>query len=174
MNKKLLKTAGKLFILLVLVCSMGITVCAEDDLEDISVEQMSFEENDGSSYEAGENDQYVDGIYNVGVNARASMTGVIRLLKSGSKLGASYSTDYTHTVDKIGVKNVKLDYKGSLGIWHNIITLDNRYRTNASTYLGSFTCTGVVGRTYRLKATHYIIDGSYTETRNNVTLDFTF
>lgn len=174
MNKRSYKTIYRFIFLLILILSMGITVCAESDEEDTNVEQMSFEEIEGAQYEIDENDRYVDGLYNVNGNARASMTGVIRLVKSGTKLVANYSTDYTHSVDKIGLKNIKLDYKGSLGIWHNIITLDNRYSTNVSAYQGAFSCTGVIGRTYRLKATHYIIDGSYTETRNNVTENFTF
>lgn len=174
MNNKNLK-AGKFFLLLIIVVfSISMTAFAEDDSEPIGVECSSFIEDDELWNEAGEWDQYADGIYNVGANARSSMTGVIRICKSGSKLVANYSTAYTCVVDKIGIKNLKLQYKGSLGIWHDIITLDNRYRTDAAAYQGAFSCSGVIGRTYRLKGTHYIINGSYTETRNNVTLDFTF
>lgn len=174
MSVKLIKSTQRILLACILLFSMSMTVFAEGETEDISTEQDSFIEYDGQQIDFGEQDSYVDGIYNVGPNARANMVGIIRLVKSGTKLGASYSTDYTYAVDKIGLKNIKLDYKGSLGIWHNIITLDNRYNTNASSYQGAFSCTGVIGRTYRLKATHYIIDGSYTETRNNVTEDFTF
>ena len=51
--------------------------------------------------------------------------------------------------------------------------MDDRYRTNASAYQGSFSCSGVVGRVYRVTGTHYIINGSYTESRNNVTGELT-
>ena len=171
MNKTMKKINILLSLLLVFVLCINMTAYAEDDSESIDTEQSSFTEIDGEAIDFVE---YVDGIYNVSKNARASMTGVIRLGKNGSKLFANYSTDYTYAVDKIGIKNLKLQYKGSLGIWHNIITLDNRYSTNSSTYQGGFSCSGVIGRTYRLKATHYVINGSYTETRNNVTENFTF
>lgn len=160
---------------IILICALtfclNIRVYAMDDETEMdNVEQMTFVEEDTIN----EVDQFVDGIYNVSPNARASMVGVIQLSQAGTKLQANYSTTYTSAVDKIGVKNIKLEYKGSLGLWHTIITLDDRYRTNKSSYSGSFTCSGIVGRTYRLQSTHYIIDGSYTETRNNITGNLTF
>lgn len=175
MNKKLIKISKLLSLILIMVLSINMTVFAEDDdSEPIDTEQSSFIEDDEQIQEPEDFDQYVDGIYNVGKNARASMTGVIRLGRSGTKLIANYSTDYTQKVDRIGVKNITLQYKGALGIWHTITTLDDRYSTNTSSYQGAFSCSGVVGRTYRLKATHYIVNGSYTETRNNITDNLTF
>ncbi|MDD7388576.1 MAG: hypothetical protein PUG60_02755 [Lachnospiraceae bacterium] len=175
MNRKLVKKVIYFILLVSLIFCFEITAFAEeDDSEPIDIEQSSFTEYDDVFYSVDEFEQYVDGIYNVSENARTNMTGVIRLGKTGSKLFASYSTVYSYPVDKIGVKNIKLQYKGSLGIWHDITTLDNRYSTNASAYQGGFSCTGVIGRVYRLKGTHYVIDGSYTETRNNVTDTITF
>lgn len=174
MKRNLIKISKLFSIVAILFFSIGMTVNAEEDLESVDTECSSFTENDELWNENFEGDQYVDGIYNVSGNARASMTGVIRLCQSDGKLVANYSTSYTYSVDKIGVKNIKLQYKGSLGIWHDIITLDNRYRTNAAAYQGAFSCSGVIGRVYRLKGTHYIVDGSYTETRNNVTDTLTF
>ncbi|MDY4971795.1 MAG: hypothetical protein SO101_16340 [Lachnospiraceae bacterium] len=173
---KLLKNIIKIVCLsILLIFCMGMTVLAEeDDSESTEIEQLSFIEDDELLKEIDEFDSYVDGIYNVSENARAAMSGVIRLGKSGSKLIANYSTSYSYAVDKIGVKDVKLQYKGSLGIWHTITTLDDRYRTDSSLYQGAFSCSGVIGRTYRMKGTHYVIDGSYTETRNNVTDTITF
>lgn len=158
-------------LICILIFGMNMNVyAAEDENESGSEEQASVIEEDI----VDEVDQYVDGIYNVSPNARASMVGIIRLSQAGTKLQANYSTTYTSTVDKIGVKNIKLEYKSSLGLWYTILTFDDRYRTNKSSYSGSFTCNGVVGRTYRLKATHYIINGSYSESRNNVTGTLTF
>lgn len=166
--KKLSKWIVLVFVLL--FC-LNINVCAaEDENESINVELESFIEEET----VDEVDQFVDGIYNVGPNARASMTGMLRLSQAGTKIQADYSTSYTSTVDRIGIKNIKLDFKGSLGVWYNIITLDDRYRTNKSTYSGFFTCNGVPGRTYRLQATHYIKDGSYTQSRPNITEGLTF
>lgn len=178
MSKKLRKASRIIAIILVMALCMGMSVSADDeteeDMEAVDTEQMSFSEDEGQLTDIDEFDQYVDGIYNVGKNARAAMSGVIRLGRSGTKLISNYSTVYTYSVDRIGVKNIKLQYKGSLGIWHTIITLDDRYYTNKATYMGSFSCSGVIGRTYRMKGTHYIINGSYTETRNNVTLELDF
>lgn len=161
------------WIVFVIILTFGMNMsvyAAEEEIELDSNESVVYTEGDTID----EVDQYVDGIYNVSEYMRASMTGLIRLAKSGTKLHGSYSTSYTHDVDRIGVKDVKLQYKGSLGIWYTIITLDDRYFTNESTYMGSFTTTGTIGRTYRLKATHYVKDGSYKETRNNVTGELTF
>lgn len=170
-----LKKSRFAILSLILIFSVGMTAYAEeDDSEPVDIEQSSFTEDSNLWEEMTESDPYVNGIYNVGENARANMTGIVRLGKSGSKLIADYSTVYTYSVDRIGVKNIKLQYKGSLGIWHNVITLDDRYRTNSGAYQGAFSCSGVIGRTYRLKGTHYIINGSYTETRNNVTLELDF
>lgn len=174
MNKKIFKCRNIIMFSIILVLCLNTTVYAQENDNEISDELESFVEYDGQPDELEEIDQYVDGIYNVGVNARASMSGVIRLYQSGSKLASSYSTEYSHTVNKIGVKNIKLQYKGSLGIWHTIITLSDRYRTNASAYQSSFSCSGVVGRVYRVTGTHYIIDGSYTQERDNVTGELTF
>ena len=171
MNKKISKIMA---LLLIVTMMMSITAFAEGNDSEIEQEQLSFSEYDGSNDNIGEIDQYVDGIYNIGENARASMSGVIRLYQSGTKLATTYSTAYTKTVDRIGVKNIKLQYKGSLGLWHDIITIDDRYRTNDAAYQGGFSCSGVIGRTYRMKGTHYIIDGSYKESRNNVTDGLTF
>ena len=63
---------------------------------------------------------------------------------------------------------------GKRGIWYNLVTLDDRYFSNMSTYTGSFSTTGTFGRTYRLKCTHYITDDGTTKTRDNVTGELTF
>lgn len=175
MNKSLSGISKIFVMLLVMTLCMNLTVYAqEDDEEDVYEEQQSFTECDGFITEPDVVDQYVDGLYNVDSNARASMTGLIRLYQSGSKITSTYTTTYTTDVDKIGIKNIKLQYKGSLGIWHTIITLDDRYSTNSASYMGSFSCTGVVGRVYRVKGTHYVIDGSYKQERDNVTGELTF
>lgn len=157
--------------MLIVVFCMNMTVyAADEEIELDSEEQIAYTEGDTLD----EIDQYVDGIYNVNEYMRATMSGLIQLSQSGAKLQANYSTGYTSTVDVIGVKNVKLQYKGSLKIWYTVITIDDRHVNNDSIYAGAFTCNGVVGRTYRLKATHYIKLGSYTETRDNSTLELTF
>ena len=160
-----------ILLISILTFSMSFNVCAaEDEVELDSNEQVLYTE--GTTVDRV--DQYVDGIYNVDEYARASMSGLIRLSQAGTKLQASYSTGYTTDVDKIGMKNVKLQYKGSLKIWYTIITIDNRYVKNDSIYVGSFSCDGVIGRTYRLKGTHYVtIDGS-TESRDNITGELIF
>ncbi|MDY2626735.1 MAG: hypothetical protein SOW08_00230 [Lachnospiraceae bacterium] len=174
MSKRIRKLERIMVFVVLAVFCLNITVCAQENDVDISCEQESFVEYDDQINDIGEIDQYADGIYNVGTNARASMSGLIRIYQSSSKLACVYSTEYSHTVNKVGVKNIKLQYKGSLGIWHNIITLDDRYATNTTEYMGSFSCTGVVGRVYRVKGTHYIVDGSYTQSRDNVTGELTF
>lgn len=158
-------------LLLALLFCMNINVYAADDETELdSDEPIEYEEN-----VVIENwDRYVDGIYNTNENARVSITGVVRLGCSGTKLLGSYSTSYDYAVDKIGVKNVKLQYKSSLGIWYDLVTLDDRYFSNMSTYTGSFSTTGTFGRTYRLKCTHYITNDGTTQTRDNVTGELTF
>lgn len=143
---------------------------AEEEIELDSNEEVEYVEGDT----VDEVDEYVDGIYNTNEYMRVNLTGLLRLIKSGTKLCGSYTTTYSYAVDRIGVKNVKLQYKGSLGVWYTLITLDDRYFTDKSTYTGSFTTTGAIGRTYRLKATHYIKDGSRTETKENQTGNLTF
>lgn len=158
-------------VLSIFVFCLNVNLYAKaEELELDSDEQVEYVENETID----EIDEYVDGIYNTSEYARADISGVIRLAKSGTNLHGSYSTSYTYAVDKIGVKNVKLQYKSSLGIWYNLITLDNRYVTNDSLYGGSFTTTGTFGRTYRLKCTHYITDDGTTKTRDNVTGELTF
>lgn len=157
-------------LILVVFC-MNVNVHAADNENELDSDEI-VEYVEGEVLE--NYDEYVDGIYNTSENARVSITGVIRLAKSGTKLGGSYTTSYTYAVDKIGVKNVKLQYKSSLGIWYNLITLDNRYVTNEAFYAGSFTTTGTFGRTYRLKCTHYITDSGVTQTQSNITGELTF
>lgn len=141
-----------------------------DEIEIDSNEQVDYVEGDTID----KVDKYVDGIYNTNEYMRTGISGVVRLAQSGTKLHGSYSTSYTHVVDKIGVKDVKLQYKGSLKIWYTIITLDDRHFTNNSTYMGSFTTTGTIGRTYRLKATHYVTENGSTQTKANMTGELTF
>ena len=75
-------------LLIVLVLSMNINVyAANEEIELDSDEQIEYEED--ISIENW--DEYVDGIYNTNANARVSITGVVRLGRSGSKLGGSYS-----------------------------------------------------------------------------------
>lgn len=155
---------------LIIFCC-GIQVSAEEaELE--SDEQWEYIENDPNSYISNP-DQYVDGIYNDAINTTnarsASLTGVIRLASSGNKLCASYTTTYPYTASKIGLKNIKLQYQNSLKIWTNAITLDDRHDTNSAFYTGYFTCNGVFNRTYRLKATHYVVYNGKTQTKTNVT-----
>lgn len=164
---------NKYLILLVSICVLCMNVnayAAENEIELDSNEEIEYIEGDPLEHF----DAYVDGIYNTNENARVSITGVIRLGKSGTTLGANYSTSYTNVVDRIGVKNLKLQYKSSLGIWYTLITLDDRYVSNKSTYTGSFTTTGTFGRTYRLKCTHYITNNGVTQTQSNETEELTF
>lgn len=156
--------------LFILTFCISINVCAEEGEIEVDGEKVQYIEGDYID----EADKYVDGIYNVSVQARTGMTGVIRLSQVGAKLCGSYSTSYTHVVDKIGVKNVKLQCKNSLKVWCTIITLDDRYLNNNSLYAGSFTTTGTIGRTYRLKATHYVTENGSTQTKANVTGELTF
>lgn len=160
-----------------MVCLMFFSFSIQAFAEEIEVEsdeQWDYIENDPDHYiENPEN--YVDGIYNDVVdenelNAKsASLTGIIRLASSDGELFASYTTSYPYTATKIGVKNVKLQYQNSLKIWTNAITLDDRHRTNSSYYTGYFTCRGVFNRTYRLKATHYVVYNGKTQTKSNIT-----
>lgn len=166
-----MKKTKKIISLIMLLCIItNINIVASAQEESTDVEVNSFSEDNAPAFK--ESDPYVDGIYNTG--ARSAMTGLVRLYKSGSKVCALYSTVYTSKVDQIGVKDIKLQYKGSLGVWHTIVSINNRYSTNDSSYQGSFSCTGVLGRTYRLKATHYIIDGIGSESKNNETGGLTF
>lgn len=142
---------------------------AEDEIEANSVEQNAFEE--GAVIDQW--DTYLENT-TTGEERAASILGIVRLGRSGTKLGGNYSTAYDYDVDKIGIKNLKLQYKTSLGVWKTLVTLDNRYVTNDSLYAGSFTTTGVVGRTYRLKCTHYITDDGKTQTRSNQTGEVEF
>lgn len=159
------------FLFIMVFCFSVNANASEGEKELDSDEKVDYEEN-GLLIE--DIDQYVDGIYNTSDLARTGLTGIVRLAQGKSKLQASYSTSYTYDVDKIGVKNVKLEYKGSLKVWHTIVTLDNRYVTNDSTYAGYFTCDGTFARTYRLKATHYVTINGSTQTKNNVTGELTF
>ncbi len=157
-------------LVIVMVLCISVTAFAAES-DDITTEVNSFEEVE--SWE-GEVDQYVDGKYNISSNARAALTGTLRLSQSGSTLVSSYSTTYSYDVDKIGIRNVRLMYLTSLKVWNTIVTLDNRYRTDASTYAGAFTITGTFGRTYMLSATHYVTNGSTTQTKYNETSELTF
>ncbi len=161
----------KLFILIVImVLSMNLTAfAAESDSAAIEVE--SFEELDNWE---GEIDQSVDGIYNTSSAARAALTGTLQLSKSGTKVVAQYASTYSTTVNRIGVQNVRLMYKNALRVWDTIVTLDDRYRTNASTYAGAFTVTGTYGRVYMLSCTHYYVDTLSSGTKYNETDGLTF
>lgn len=160
-----------IFIIVLTLCMGSSVNAAEKEIELDSDEKVDYIENEDITAEL---DQYEDGIYNITGVARSGITGVIRLGQSKTKVLASYSTSYTHEVDRIGVKNVILQYKSSLKLWYNIITLDNRYCTKDSLYSGSFTTIGTIGRTYRLKATHYITENGSTQTSSNITGEMTF
>lgn len=170
MNSKKNKYLALILILILICCNMSVYAEELDDDEIDNGERVEYTEGES----VDQIDQYVEGIYNSSENARATLTGMIRLAQSGTKLYGSYSSSYTYIASRIGVKNVKLQYKGSLGLWHTIITIDNRYFSNSATYTGSFTTTGVMGRVYRLKGTHYATYNGSTETRNNVTENLTF
>ncbi|MDO5408970.1 MAG: hypothetical protein Q4F21_00770 [Lachnospiraceae bacterium] len=174
MKNKMKNGRKILFLVLVLVVGLNSTAYAANDVESGSKEVDSLVVNENSSISVEDSIQSVDGIYNVDGKARASMTGVINLSQAGGKLVGNYSTTYTKVVDRIGVKNIKLQYQGALKIWYTIITVGDKYTTNDSGYMGAFTCDGVFGRTYRMSATHYIKNDSYTETRNNITEGLTF
>ncbi|MDO5409730.1 MAG: hypothetical protein Q4F21_04665 [Lachnospiraceae bacterium] len=170
MRNKKLKKCLSIVLSMVLMFSFNSIVYASEVIENGSNEALTCTE--GEKIQNPE--VYVDGIYDSNKNSRAYLSGLVRLAKSGTKLGGSYSSSYTYAVDRIGVKNVKLQYKGALGVWLTIITLDDRYVKNDSTYLGGFTCSGTLGRTYRLKATHYITDDGRAEFRDNITGELTF
>lgn len=173
MNKKWRKYSSWMVLLLILIFCMSINVLAEENEKDTG-EQLEYTEGEDLSEKFGEPDKYVDGIYNVGKNVRTDLTGLVRLSKYNIKVQADYSTGYTYKVKKIGVKNLTLQYKSSLGLWYTITTIDNRYRENALSYMGSFTCNGTIGRTYRLKCTHYVVDNGSTKTRDNITGELKF
>lgn len=162
-----------LVLCVVLVLGINVNVFAEE-VELDADEQLEYTEDESLSEIYGEADQYVDGMYNVGSGARTDLTGLIRLSQYQTKLQADYSTAYNYEVSKIGIKNLKLQYKSSLGIWYNIITIDDRYVTNEAVYMGRFTCNGTIGRTYRLKGTHYAVVNGKTITRDNITGNLTF
>lgn len=173
MSKKWKKYSKWISLFLILICLFDIDVLAAE-IELDSEEQVQYVEGEGLDDTWGEPDQYVDGLYNLGKNARADLTGIVRLSQYKTKLQADYSTSYAYKVSKIGVKNLQLQYKSSLGIWYNIIKFDDRHFTNASDYLGVFTCNGTIGRTYRLKCTHYVVDNGSTKTRDNITGELKF
>lgn len=168
------KTSVKKLLLavLIMVFSLSLTAYAqeteEDEMGDGVVEQADYTENVNLE-DLGEPDQIVYGENNTSTNARVSMTGVLELAQYGTKVGGSYSTSYTYAVSRIGVKNMKLQYKNILGIWVTAVNIGERYTTNSSLHGGSFTCSGVDGRTYRLKATHYVIVDGTTIERDNAT-----
>lgn len=157
-------------LIMVVVLSMNITVLAAGT-DDISTEVNSFEEVE--SWE-GEIDQYVDGKYNTSSNARAAITGALRLAQSGTKVVCSYSTSYSTSVSRIGVRNVRLMYLTSLKVWNTIVTLDDRYCTNDSLYAGSFTVTGTYNRTYMASCTHYYTNTVSSVSKYNETGELTF
>lgn len=169
------------FLVLVTLCWNGTAYAqgAENTGEE-SVEQElnSFVEYEGEAPDFGEIDQSVNGINDVMPGARENLLGMIRLYQSGTRLCCVYSTSYTTNAKRIGVKNLKLQYKGTLGLWRTIVTIDDKYRENASEFLASFSCDGVKGRVYRVTATHYIkgLTGkpNYTESKNNQTGNLTF
>lgn len=172
---KQIKKLSCLMMACLIVFCFEIQVFAQeaDEVELESDEQWEYVENDP----ADQNmvlDAYVDGIYNDNPNARTSLTGVIRLASSSQKLYASYTTTYPYAATKIGVKNVKLQYQNSLKIWTNAVKIDDRHATNDTFYTGYFTCNGVFNRTYRLKATHYVVYKGKTQTKTNVTENLKF
>lgn len=148
---------------------LNLTALASDgspDDDSIETEVQSFQEYNEWN---GEIDQSVDGIYNTNPNSRVSLTGILNLSKSGTKVVAQYSTTYVHDVNRIGVRNIRLMYKTTLGIWNTIVTLDDRYRTNASSCSGAFSVTGTPGRTYMLSATHYYNNAVSSDSKYNET-----
>lgn len=153
------------FVICVLVFCMNISALAADN-DSIDTEVSSFQEHDEWN---GTIDQSVEGIYNTSPNSRVSLTGILNLAQSGTSLVARYSTTYPSSVNRIGVRNIRLMYKTTLGVWNTIVTLDDRYRTNASSYLGSFSVTGTPGRTYMLSATHYYKDTVSSDSKYNET-----
>lgn len=157
-------------LIFALAACFNMTAFATEN-DSITTEVNSFEELDSWT---GESENSVDGIYNVYPNSRASMSGVLTLSKSGTKLYASYSTTYPSTVSRIGVKNVRLMYKSTLGLWNTIVTLDDRYETNSDSFLGAFSVTGTPGRTYTLSATHYYKSSVSSESRYNETDELKF
>lgn len=173
MNRKQNKLYKWIVLSMIVVLCMSVNVSATE-IEIDSDEQLEYEEGENLEEKWGQPDQYVDGIYNVGREARADLSGIIRLGQYKTKVQADYSTSYSYDVSKIGIKNLKLQYKGSLGLWYTIITFDDRHVTNDSLYMGSFTCNGTIGRTYRLQGTHYAVVNGTTKTRFNTTEGMTF
>ena len=164
------KIKKMLILVMVMVLSMNLTAFAAES-DSVETEVESFEELD--SWE-GESDQSVDGIYNTNSAARAALTGTLRLSQSGTTLIADYASTYSTTVNRIGVRNVRLMYKNSLKLWSTIVTLDDRYRTSACTYAGAFSVTGTYGRVYMLSCTHYYTDTLSSGTTYNETGELTF
>ena len=162
-----IKKIGCLLMVCLMVFSFSIPVSAEEE-ELESDEQWTYVENDPADLNVVP-ESYVDGIYNDNPNARTSLTGVIRLSVANNKLYASYTTTYPYAATKIGVKNIKLQYQNSLKIWTNAIKIDDRHATNDTFYTGYFSCNGIFNRTYRLKATHYVVYKGKTQTKSNVT-----
>lgn len=173
MNRKRRKTNKWIFMFLIMLFGMSLNVSAKEIVVN-NDEQLELTEGENLREKWGEPDQYVEGLYNVGKNARADLTGMIQLSQYKTKVQADYSTSYSYDVSKIGIKNLKLQYKGSLGIWYTIVTFDDRHVTNDSLYMGSFTCNGTIGRTYRLQGTHYAVVNGTTKTRFNTTEGLTF
>ena len=173
MNRQWNKMYRWLVLCIVLLLGMSINVSAEG-FEDDADKQLEYTEGENLAEIWGKADQYADGIYNVGENARVDLTGMVRLSQYKTKLQADYTTGYTYRASKLGIKNLKLQYKGSLGIWNTIITIDDRYWTDTMTYMGSFTCNGTIGRTYRLQGTHYAVVDGTTISRFNTTENLTF
>lgn len=167
-----IKKLGCLLIACLIFFSFNIQAFAEEE-ELESDEQWVYVENNPADLNVVP-EAYVDGIYNDNPNARASLTGVIRLSVSNNRLYASYTTTFPYAAPKIGVKNVKLQYQNSLKIWTNAITLDDRHATNDTFYTGYFSCNGVFNRTYRLKVTHYVVYNGKTQTKTNVTENLKF
>ncbi len=162
-------------VLLICVFCVNITAYASEEEIELEAEETVEYVEDNAEHSLEDYERYVEGIYNTSENARANLKGALVLGKSGTKLIADYDTTYPSTVSKIGVKNVKLQYKSSLGVWYTLITIDDRYRENASVYSGSFNTTGTYGRIYRLKATHYAyVNSVATETLSNQTGEFEF
>ncbi len=171
-NNKFMKL---ITVLLVCVFCINITAYAAEEEIELEAEETVEYVEDNADYSSEDYERYVEGIYNTSENARASLNGVLYLGKSGTTLIADYDTTYSTVVSRLGVKNVKLQYKSSLGIWYTLITLDDRYRENARVYSGSFTTTGTYGRVYRLKATHYAnVSSVATESKANQTGEFEF
>lgn len=130
--------------------AMGITAQAK---ENDSLVLREYQELTGDNVEYGIND------FKGNSNSRAPILSgcTIGISVDASGVTVSMTTSATEMASELGVKNIYLEYKDNLGIWHRINSSPlHGWRYNDNHYGSSFTYKSVEkGVYYRATCTHY-------------------